>query len=131
MGDFIVERDATTDGEGGIPGEFKRLTAQIFDIRMHISWLKYFLKFFNNLLGHLGPLSVLLVGGWLVIRGQTEVGTIVAFISGFERISDPWCQLITFYRSVSNARVMYKLVVDTFPPLSPHEVASGGPAAGG
>lgn len=131
VGDFIVQHDATTDSEDGMPGEFKRLTAQIFDLRMHINWLKYFLKFFNNLLGHLGPLSVLLVGGWLVIRGQTEVGTIVAFISGFERISDPWRQLVTFYRSVSNARVMYKLVVDTFPPLSHHEVASGRPAAGG
>ena len=58
----------------------------------------------------LGPVSVLVVGGYLVIRGQTEVSTLVVFISGFNRISDPWAELVAFYRSVSHAHVIYDLV---------------------
>ncbi len=123
LGDLVVERAETTGGRGSIPQDFARLIERILAIRMSIFRLKYFLKFFNNFLGHLGPLSVLLLGGWLVIRGRTEVGTIVAFISGFERVNDPWRQLIALYRRVANARTMYKLVVDTFPSLP--ETAKG------
>jgi ABC-type bacteriocin/lantibiotic exporter with double-glycine peptidase domain len=53
-----------------------------------------------------------MVGGYLVIHGQTNVSTLVVFISGFQKISEPWDQLIQFYRSVSNARVTFGLVAD-------------------
>jgi hypothetical protein len=48
---------------------------------------------------------------WRVI-GQTDVGTIVVFVSGFEVISDPWRELVSFYRRTSAARVKYQLVWD-------------------
>jgi len=48
----------------------------------------------------------------MVIQGQTNVSTLVVFISGFQKVSDPWDELINFYRSVSNTRVTYSLVVD-------------------
>ncbi len=45
---------------------------------------------------------VLVAGGYFVIEGRTQVGTLVVFISGLQRISDPWDQLINFYRTISN-----------------------------
>ena len=51
-------------------------------------------------------------GGYLVIEGRTQVGTLVVFISGLQRIADPWDQLINFYRSVSNTAVMYQMIRD-------------------
>lgn len=84
----------------------------VYRLRMRIFVLKYTLKFLNNFLHHLGPLSAYLFGGWLVLEGRTDLGTVVAFASGFERVSDPWRELITFYRSASDARVKYRLVAD-------------------
>jgi hypothetical protein len=45
--------------------------------------------------------------------GETEVSTLVVFISGFQKLAEPWDQLTNFYRTASNAHVSYKLVVET------------------
>jgi ABC-type bacteriocin/lantibiotic exporter with double-glycine peptidase domain len=58
----------------------------------------------------MGSIIVLMVGGYLVIQGQTEVSTLVVFISGLAKIADPWDQLINVYRSVSNTAVMYDII---------------------
>jgi ABC-type bacteriocin/lantibiotic exporter with double-glycine peptidase domain len=62
-------------------------------------------------MNHLAPLSVLMVG-YLVINGETTVGTIVAFISGFERMADPSRQLIAYYRLASESQVQYRLIAE-------------------
>ena len=85
----------------------------IFRIRMIIYRQKYIITFLGNFLGSFGVLIVLLVGGYMLIHEQTSVGTLVVFISGFQKISDPWAQLINFYRSVSNARVTFGLVAES------------------
>lgn len=77
--------------------------------------LKFVMKALRNFINNLGPLGILLGGGWLVIRGETELGTIVAFLSVFERISGPWNELIAFYRQVANARMKYGMLVGAFP----------------
>jgi ABC-type bacteriocin/lantibiotic exporter with double-glycine peptidase domain len=58
----------------------------------------------------MGTLIVLMVGGYLVIQGKTQVGTLVVFISGLGRIADPWDQIINFYREVSNTAVMFDMI---------------------
>jgi len=88
------------------------LTSIIFKLRMLIYRQKYFLTFLGNFLASFGILVVLMVGGYMVIRGDTSVSTLVVFMSGFQKISDPWDQLIQFYRSVSNARVTFALLAD-------------------
>jgi ABC-type multidrug transport system fused ATPase/permease subunit len=86
------------------------IVERIFKTRMLIYRYKYFLTFLGNFLDALGPLVVLMAGGYLVIKGQTDISTLVVFISGFQKLSDPWDQLVNFYRTVSNARVSYGLV---------------------
>jgi ABC-type bacteriocin/lantibiotic exporter with double-glycine peptidase domain len=44
------------------------------------------------------------------MQGEVEVGVIVAFISGFERISSPLRELIGFYRLAAQARVQHDLI---------------------
>ncbi len=58
----------------------------------------------------IGPCPCACCWGILVIRGQTEVSTLVVFMSGFNRISDPWADIVAFYRSLSHAHVAYDLV---------------------
>src|SRR3546814_775873 len=61
----------------------------VFDNRLRIHLWKFGQKALMNLLSAIAPLSVLLVGGLMVIAGETTIGVVVAFISGFERLSTP------------------------------------------
>ena len=64
----------------------------------------------SDLLQSLGPLAALAYGGWLVVQGETTVGTVVAFVSAFQRLSGPLRSLLTFYRQWQQARVQHRLV---------------------
>lgn len=92
--------------------EHDDFVSRIYANRIGYFRLKFVLKFLVNLFSHLAPLSVLVFGGWLAIRGESEVGTLVAFISGFERMSDPARQLLAHYRLASESQVKYRLLAD-------------------
>ena len=51
-----------------------------------------------------------LTGGWLVIDGRTDVGTVVAATAGLARLQGPTTFLIAFYRQVSATRVKFELL---------------------
>jgi ABC-type bacteriocin/lantibiotic exporter with double-glycine peptidase domain len=104
-GEAEASPDATPDN-----ATIDRLIGRLYALKIRVAGLKYGVKMVNNLLGHLGPLSVLVVGGYLVIQGQTTLGTIVAFLSGYEKMSDPARELLNFYRRLSMMRVQYRLV---------------------
>lgn len=82
----------------------------IYSNRMRYFLLKFALKSALNLLNALGPMTVLLLGGYLVMQGDVQVGVIVAFISGFERISSPVRELIGFYRIAAQANVQHRMI---------------------
>ena len=102
--------DAAADDKDAESETVDRLIERLYGLKIRIAGLKYGVKFVNNLLGHLGPLSVLVVGGYLVIQGETTLGTIVAFISGYDKMSNPARELLNFYRRLSMMKVQYGLV---------------------
>ncbi|MEQ8248345.1 MAG: ABC transporter ATP-binding protein [Alphaproteobacteria bacterium] len=113
-----LSRDMTHDDfdgmdEATLTAHYDPMIEQVHTLRVRIVVLKHLLKIANNALGHLGPLSVLILGGWLVIQGRTEVGTIVAFVSGYERLMGPARDLLNLYRQYSQMRVQYRLVAET------------------
>ena len=71
----------------------------------------------------LGPFGIIAFGGYMVMQGNLEIGVIVAFISGFERLGGPMRDTIAFYRQVSDAHMKYALLVNSFSnhdPGTPH-----------
>jgi ABC-type bacteriocin/lantibiotic exporter with double-glycine peptidase domain len=68
------------------------------------------MKSTTNLLTNSAPLSVLLMGGWLVIEGRTTVGVVVAFLSGLQRLEDPLRELLNVYRLAAQARVRHDMI---------------------
>ena len=90
----------------------ERHIGRIYWLRLRFATVKFMAKSINNTLNHLGPLSVLAVGGWFVIHGETAIGTVVAFMSGFERMTGPVRDLLNFYRRLAMMRVQYRLVHD-------------------
>jgi ABC-type multidrug transport system fused ATPase/permease subunit len=98
------------------PDEWRVRAANLIDnvlaTRMKIYVRKFALTFLGNVLDGLGPIAVLGIGGYLVTRGETEIGTLIVFISGFQKMSGPWDELINFYRTASNAGIAYRLIVE-------------------
>jgi ABC-type bacteriocin/lantibiotic exporter with double-glycine peptidase domain len=104
---------------------YRQRVGNIYALNMQIYRRKYGMNFLINLLYHLGTVGILLVGGWFVMQGKTEVGTVVAFISGLTKINDPWNDLVTFFRDMTNARVKYQLIAKVLDDQDPGEVVEG------
>ncbi|HET6158217.1 MAG TPA: ABC transporter ATP-binding protein [Dongiaceae bacterium] len=115
LGDVIVSSEESTLSRDQVGRRFAKLARGALTTRVLVYRVKFFLTLLGNFIDALGPLIVLAVGGWLVINGKAEVGTLVVFISGFQKVAEPWDQLLTFYRTTSNARTKYRLIVDTLP----------------
>lgn len=108
LGDALsdLEPGQTSLDDTDLPPRLDR----IYDNRIRIFILKFGQKAAVNLLNNLAPLSVLLVGGLMVIDGETTIGIVVAFISGFERLSNPLRELIAYYRLAAQAGVQHKMI---------------------
>lgn len=91
-------------------GRHRELWGTIYRNRMVQSLIRNGLKAMLNLLNSLAPLVVLMVGGYQVMHGQTTIGVILAFISGFDRVSEPVRNLITFYRNAQQANVQHAMI---------------------
>lgn len=92
---------------------FRRRVREVYRLNIAIFYRKFGMSFLINLFHHLGTIGILAVGGWLLLQGKTEMGTIVAFISGINRMNDPWGDLVSFVRDLTNAGVKYRLIDET------------------
>ena len=111
LGESVLRGDRDDPSKAA---ESDALIDRIYDLRLRFANLKVATKSVNQLVTGLGLLSILLVGGWLAIQGRTEIGIIVAFMSGYERMTNPVRDLLNFYRRLSVTRVQYRLVADAF-----------------
>jgi len=105
----VLASGETDGGDNGIDANQRRID-RIFALKMQTFRLKYALKAFINGLNHLSTVGVLGVGGWMVIEGTSDVGTVVAFLSGMERVSAPWRELVAFFRTAMDAALKCRLI---------------------
>jgi ABC-type bacteriocin/lantibiotic exporter with double-glycine peptidase domain len=84
---------------------------EIFETRRGIFRLKLSAKLALGAISALGKVGVLFLGGWLVLEGRSDVGIVVASLSGLQRIEGPWRDLVAFFRSASTVRVQYEMLV--------------------
>lgn len=89
---------------------------EIFETRRKMFIWKLSAKFLLSVINGAGTVGVLMLGGWLVLHGRTDVGTVVAATSGLARIQGPTAFLIAFYRQVSANRIKYELMLELFGP---------------
>ncbi|HVO01887.1 MAG TPA: hypothetical protein VMT54_06775 [Candidatus Cybelea sp.] len=108
----IVEETEDPDRER--ERDFRRRVHRVYDLNMQIYRRKFGMNFLMNLFYHLGVIGILFVGSWFVIQGRTEIGTVVAFISGLNRMNDPWGDLVNYFRDLTNAAVKYRLIKHVF-----------------
>ena len=125
-GDIVAETaDGVIEREGR---SYRRRVGEIYSLNMQIYRRKYSMNFLINLLYHFGTVGILFVGGWFVMQGRTEVGTVVAFISGLTKVNDPWNDLVTFFRDMTNARMKYRLIAAVLNKEDPAEAVENPPS---
>jgi ABC-type bacteriocin/lantibiotic exporter with double-glycine peptidase domain len=106
ISDLVVD-----DGRTG-EADFKETALSTFENRAKSRSVKFLTKAIVNTINALAPLSVLVFGGYMYMQGQTSIGTIVAFMSGFERMSGPMRALVGYYRLASLRNEQYLKIAD-------------------
>ena len=100
----------------------------VFETECRIFRLKLSSKFALNAISGAGAVGILFLGGWLVLNGQSDVGTVMASLTGLARIDGPWRELVGFFRNASTVRVKYAMLVRAFTHREPGPIAGTGPS---
>ncbi|HZD26115.1 MAG TPA: ABC transporter ATP-binding protein, partial [Alphaproteobacteria bacterium] len=96
--------------------DFSRHLDGIFYVRYQIYQKKFVIKFLNNFIQQLGPFFFYSIGGYLVIMGELQIGTLVAAIAAQKDLAAPWRELLTYYQQQADASIKYEAVVTQFEP---------------
>jgi putative ABC transport system ATP-binding protein len=86
----------------------------IFDIRYQIYKRKFLVKFLNNFLAQLTPFLFYMIGGYFTIRGNLDVGQLVAVINAYKELPGPLKELIDWDLTRQDVQVKYEQVVEQF-----------------
>jgi len=94
--------------------KYGRLVDRLYRVRVRWSLFRGGIKITNGFFTSLGPFLVFLLGGYLAIKGQLALGSLVAFLSAQEKLYEPWKELIEFYQVYQDAQVSYRRTMDYF-----------------
>ena len=96
--------------------DFSHRLGTIFDVRYQIYKQKFIIKFINNFIQQLGPFFFYSLGGYLVINGSLDIGTLVAAIAAHKDLAAPWKELLRYYQMMEDSRIKYDQVITQFAP---------------
>ena len=115
---------------------------RIFRIRFEFYQRKFLIKFLNNFLSQVAPFLFYLVGGYLVIKGSLDIGTLVAVIAAYKDLPSPIKELIDWDQQRLDVQIKYTQVMEQFTvediappeiqaPIAAPALPQFSPAAGG
>jgi len=94
--------------------KYDSLVDRLLKIRIVWSIYRFAIRVSNNFFTNLGPFIVFILGGYLAIKGQLELGSLVAFLSAQEKLFNPWKELIEFYQVFQDGSVNYHKTMEFF-----------------
>ena len=94
--------------------KYDSLVDRLLKIRIVWSLYRFAVKTTNGFFTSLGPFLVFILGGYLTIKGQLELGALVAFLSAQERLFEPWKELIEFYQVYQDGKINYTRTMEYF-----------------
>jgi ABC-type multidrug transport system fused ATPase/permease subunit len=94
--------------------KFDLLANKLMKIRITWNLYRQGMKVGNNFFTSISPFVIFLLGGWLSIKGELQLGALVAFLSAQEKLFDPWRDLIDIYQSYQEAEVGYRRTMQYF-----------------
>src|SRR6185295_5613798 len=87
---------------------------RIFKIRYDLYQWKFFVKFLNNFLAQLTPFLFYAIGGYLALKGELDIGQLVAVISASKDLPSPIKDLIYWDQQRVDVQVKYAQVYEQF-----------------
>ncbi len=111
--------DGITDIRTNDASNFERADAtsrlgKIYLIRYNFYLRKFAIKFLNNFLALVTPFLFYLVGGFFAIRGELDIGQLVAVIAAYKDLPGPIKELIDWDQNRLNSIIKYEQVVENF-----------------
>lgn len=85
-----------------------------YSIRLAIFKRKYLIKGLNNFMIALTPFAFYLFGGLAVLRGELELGSLVAVLAAYKDVAGPWKELLNYFQRWTDLNSRFELVVDNF-----------------
>ncbi len=106
--------------------KYDTLVDKLKKIRVRWNLYRQGVKACNNFFNNLSPFLIFIIGGYLTIKGQLELGSLVAFLSAQEKLYDPWKEILEFYQSYQDASIRYKRVMEYFDTMPEHVIECKG-----
>ena len=83
-------------------------------IRIAIFERKFTIKIINNFLNQLTPFFFYSVGGYLVIKGDLDFGSLVAVLAAYKEVAAPWREVLNYFQRWSDFNSRYTFVVENY-----------------
>ena len=91
----------------------KRL-GDVFMLRVQIATKRYTVNILNQFFAQLTPFFFLSIGGYLAIKGDISLGSLVAVLAAYKDMYAPWKDLIDYYQKAEDSRVKYDQLSEYF-----------------
>ncbi|NEU12895.1 ABC transporter ATP-binding protein [Methylobacterium sp. BTF04] len=98
----------------------------LFDLRLRIYKRKFLVKYLNNLLAQVTPFLFYAIGGMFALRGQLDIGQLVAVLAAYRDLPPPLKELIDWDQQRLDVEVKYETVAAHFAPRRLRAAASDG-----
>ncbi len=96
--------------------DLSRRLGRIYFIRLELYNRKFFVKFLNNFLSQVTPFLFYLVGGYYAIKGELDIGQLVAVIAAYKELPSPIKELIDWDQQRQDVEIKYSQVMEQFAP---------------
>ncbi|MEM9139680.1 MAG: ABC transporter ATP-binding protein, partial [Pseudomonadota bacterium] len=83
-------------------------------IRLQLFKRKFTIKLLNNFMNHLTPFFFYSAGGYLVIKGDLDFGSLVAVLAAYKDVAAPWKAVLTYVQRWSDFNSRFLFVVEAF-----------------
>ncbi|MCF4167333.1 hypothetical protein L2U69_16915 [Zavarzinia compransoris] len=135
----VVETASTVHTFGAsadVDADVANRLGTLFTIRARLFKRKFAVKFLNNMLSQVTPFAFYSVGGYFALRGEMDIGQLIAVIAAYRDLPPPIKELIDWDQQRQDVTIKYEQVIKQFSPsklLPPFDEAAGGngfPASG-
>jgi len=97
---------------------FRRRLDRLLRTRLRSAVFANLIKWVGNAVARLGPFLIFIGGGWLIIArpGSFDLGRLVAALAAYDRLNEPWQELLDYYSLKEIAITRYAQILASVSP---------------